>query len=225
MALEGLESGDLRGLDERCAGEKNECDGDERELGTRQADVSQMPDANDIPVGDAALRPQRGVREDRRKDDVGDELRYPRVRDDRSQVQRLDPSARDEERERVRAERDPEPHEPGPGCEVRERDRPDAVEARERDDAETERRIPNEERGRDPGRIGSRVEGRKKPERETSRPFGQHHICDGPGNNESDDTNGGGGREADKRTSMRETTEEKRPGQQARQRYRAGSDV
>src|SRR5256885_7636032 len=57
-----------------------------------------------------------------------------------SRVERRGARAGDEEGERVRAERDAEPDKPGPGREVRERDRPDAEKARERDHAEPEDR-------------------------------------------------------------------------------------
>src|SRR2546429_384715 len=64
--LEGLESCDLRRLDERSAREKDERDADERQLETRESDIPQMAYANEVPVREPALPPERGVRENGR---------------------------------------------------------------------------------------------------------------------------------------------------------------
>src|SRR5207302_3390845 len=195
--------------------EKDERDCDERELEWREADVPQMPDTNEVSVGDPALSPERGIGEHGREDDVRNELWNSRVRDDRAEVERRDARTRGDEGEGVGAERDAEPYEPRPRCEVGERDRTDAVEARESDDPEAEPGIPNKERRRHAGGVRARVESGQEPERETRRPLGQHHIGDGPGHDEADHTDRGRGREAHESASMRESLKAERPGDQA----------
>src|SRR5207245_5845001 len=186
-----------------------------RGVAWREADVPQRADTNEVSVGDPALPPERCVGEHGRENDVRDELRNSRVRDDRAEVERSDADAGYDESEGVGAERDAEPYEPGPGCEVGERDRPDAVEARESDDPEAEPGIPNKERRRHAGGVRACVESGQEPERETRRPLGQHHIGDGPGHDEADHTDRGRGREAHESASMRESPKDERPGDQA----------
>src|SRR5207245_7186401 len=121
--------------------EERECDRDERQLESRETDVTQVADPHEITIGQPPLTPERRVREDRRENDVREELRDAGVRREHARVQWRGPRAWNEQRERVRPEGDPEANEPRPRREVGERDRSDAEEARDRDHAETESRI------------------------------------------------------------------------------------
>src|SRR5438477_12774333 len=107
----------MRGLNEGRADEERERDADERELEARQPDVAQTADAHEMTIRNSPLPPERSIREHRREHDVGDELGDPRVREDHVEVERRYARPRNEERERVRSERDAEPHEPRPRSE------------------------------------------------------------------------------------------------------------
>ena len=130
------------------------------------------------------------------------------MRHDDAEIQGRHARPRDEERERVRPERDAEAHEPRPWRDVGERDRADAIEARDPDDAETKAHVPHEERRRDVQGVILRIEHRRETERESRRAFRQDGVGDRPCERESQRADGHGRGEAHDRTAVGQRTGE-----------------
>src|SRR5207244_349626 len=77
--LERLEPGDLSRLEGRAPREDDEARSQERDLGQGEAQVAEMPDTHEPPVGQPALAPEGGVREHGGDDEVREHLADPGV--------------------------------------------------------------------------------------------------------------------------------------------------
>src|SRR5437867_8503636 len=73
--LDRLQRGDLRRFYQSGSGEERKRDRDERQLESRETDVTQVADPHEITIGQPPLTPERRVRENRRENDVRKQLR------------------------------------------------------------------------------------------------------------------------------------------------------
>src|SRR5207245_6618502 len=91
--LDRLQRGDLRRFYQSGSGEERKRDRDERQLESRETDVTQVADPHEITIGQPPLTPERRVRENRRENDVRKQLRAAGLRGENATVEWRGPRA------------------------------------------------------------------------------------------------------------------------------------